>query len=74
MVLIIYNYRFINILQNQIKLGDEVRDNQTLMRKLAPLQNINDHYPKFLLTLDEDPAVDYDGIRRINALNWLLDG
>ena len=30
------------------------------------------HYPKFLLTLDEDPSDDFDGIRKLNALDWLL--
>ncbi len=49
-----------------------VRDENTLMRELAPLQKIADHYPKLILTLDEDPEADYDGIRRINALDWLL--
>ncbi len=50
-----------------------VRDEATLTRELAPLQKISDHYPKFILTLDEDPESDYDGIRRINALDWLLE-
>lgn len=49
-----------------------VRDEQTLKRELASLQGINDHYPKILLTLDEDPEMSYDGIRRVNALDWLL--
>ena len=49
-----------------------VRDAKTLERELTPLQNINDHYPKFILTLDEDPEVDYNGIRKVNALDWLL--
>ncbi len=49
-----------------------VRDEATLTRELHALQKINDHYPKFILTLDEDPDTDYDGIKRINALNWLL--
>lgn len=49
-----------------------VRDEATLQRELAPLQKINDHYPKFILTLDDDPEADYNGIRRINALDWLL--
>ncbi len=49
-----------------------VREQTTLQRELAPLQKIWDHYPKLLLTLDEDPAADYDGIRRVNALDWLL--
>jgi hypothetical protein len=49
-----------------------VRDENTLKRELAPLQKISDHYPKLILTLDEDPEADYDGIRRINALDWLM--
>ena len=49
-----------------------VRDENTLQRELAPLQKINDHYQKFILTLDEDPEADYNGIRRINALDWLM--
>lgn len=50
-----------------------VRDEATLARELRVLQKVNDHYPKFILTLDEDSDVDYDGIRKINALEWLLD-
>lgn len=49
-----------------------VRDEATLARELRPLQKIADHYPKYILTLDEDPEADYDGIRRINALTFLL--
>jgi hypothetical protein len=49
-----------------------VRDEKTLERELRPLQAIRDHYPKFLLTLDDDPEVQYDGIRRVNARDWLL--
>lgn len=50
-----------------------VRDESTLHRELAPLQKISDHYQKFILTLDEDPQADYEGIRRVNALDWLMD-
>lgn len=49
-----------------------VRDENTLKRELSPLQKISDHYPKVILTLDDDPEADYDGIRRINALDWLI--
>lgn len=48
------------------------RDPKTLERELKPLTCIDDHYPKYILTLDEDPEVDYDGIRKVNALDWLL--
>lgn len=50
-----------------------VRDEKTLERELSALQSINDHYPKFILTLDMDPDADFDGIKKINVLNWLLD-
>ena len=49
-----------------------VRDEATLKRELASLQQINDQYPKYILTLDEDPTADYNGILRINALKWLM--
>jgi predicted AAA+ superfamily ATPase len=49
-----------------------VRDKDTLLRELRPLQKITDNYPKYILTLDEDPDADYEGIRRINALDWLM--
>lgn len=49
------------------------RDDHTLERELSALQNINDHYPKLILTMDIDPEVDYNGIRKMNVLDWLLD-
>ena len=50
-----------------------VRDSATLERELASLRNIDDHYPKYLLTLDDDPDSDYDGIIRTNALRWMVN-
>ena len=49
-----------------------VRDEYTLKRELTPLEKINDHYQKFILTLDDDPEADYNGIRRVNVLDWLM--
>ncbi len=49
------------------------RDENTLLRELTPLQKINDHYPKYILTMDLDPKTDYDGIVKMNVLDWLLD-
>ena len=49
-----------------------VRDEKTLQRELRPLPAIRDHYPKVILTMDEDSKIQYDGIRRINARDWLL--
>lgn len=48
-------------------------DESVLKRELAPLRQINDNYSKYLLTLDEVFAdMDYDGIRKINALKWMI--
>ena len=55
-----------------IQVASSVRDENTLRRELTSLQKISDNYPKVILTLDEDPEADYEGIRRINALEWLL--
>lgn len=43
-----------------------------LERELAPLEAIRDHNPKFLLTMDFTPVASHNGIRQINALDWLL--
>lgn len=50
-----------------------VLDETTLTRELEPLQKIPDHHPKVLLTLDEIGAgTNYDGIKQMNLLDWLL--
>ena len=49
-----------------------VREESTLERELRVLQKIHDNYPKYLLTLDEDPEADFEGIRKKNVLDWLL--
>ena len=45
----------------------------TLARELAPLNVIRDHNPKYLLTMDFTPNASHNGIKQINALDWLLD-
>ena len=49
-----------------------VREKTALERELIPLKKINDHYPKYILTMDIDPITDYEGIKKINVLDWLL--
>ena len=49
-----------------------VRDEKVLQRELRSLQKTGDHYPKYLLTLDMDLESDYDGITKINIVDWLL--
>lgn len=50
-----------------------VREKTTLEREIKPLDSIADHHPKYLLTMDDDPVVSYNGIKQINVLDWLLN-
>ena len=49
------------------------RDEKVLNRELKSLQNTNDHYPKYLITMDMDLETDYEGITKINVIDWLLN-
>lgn len=46
---------------------------ETFDRELRPLQNIKDHYEKIVLTLDHMTVGNYDGIKVINLIDWLLE-
>ena len=45
---------------------------ETLERELAPLNAIKDSNPKYLLTTDLDLNPVYNGIRKLNVVDWLL--
>ena len=49
-----------------------VTDETTLQRELAPLQKIPDQYEKVLLTMDRSYIKDYDGIKNVNIIDFLL--
>lgn len=66
------------VAQNQngntyIQVAAGVRDSSTLERELKPLKMIKDNYVKMILTLDDDPESDHDGITRKNAQEWLME-
>lgn len=49
-------------------------DEKVLQRELRSLKEIKDSYPKYLLTLDTiNRTANYDGIKKINIIDWLLD-
>jgi hypothetical protein len=54
------------------QVAQTVQQPETLDRELKPLDSINDHNPKFLLTLDLEPPTSHKGIKQIYALDWLL--
>lgn len=55
-----------------IQVSQTVQNRQTLERELAPFENIPDHYEKLLITMDYDTGT-YNGIKKINAIDWLLN-
>ncbi|MCI9063636.1 MAG: ATP-binding protein [Clostridia bacterium] len=58
---------------NYFQVSLSVRDKKVLERELKSLQKTGDHYPKYLLTYDQDLETDYDGIKKINVIDWLLE-
>lgn len=48
-----------------------ILDPQTYQREIAPLRAVRDHYPKYIVTMDEVPMGE-DGIRQMNVVEFLL--
>ena len=54
-----------------IQVSQTVQHPTTLARELAPLNSISDHHEKLLITMDFDTGT-YNGIKKINAIDWLI--
>lgn len=48
-----------------------INDEKTFKREISSFKNINDNYPKYLLTLDFENT-NIDGIQKLNVIDWLL--
>lgn len=48
-------------------------EESTFQREMKPLENIKDNYDKIILTLDEYTIGNYNGIKVINVIDWLLN-
>ena len=46
---------------------------ETFEREMRPLKEIKDNYEKVVLTLDHFSLGNYDGIKVINVIDWLLE-
>ena len=46
---------------------------ETFERKMRPLRSIQDNYEKIVLTLDRFSLGNYDGIKVVNVIDWLLE-
>jgi predicted AAA+ superfamily ATPase len=49
-----------------------IMDKETRERELRPLQAITDHYEKVILSMDKSIYNDFDGIKNINIIDFLL--
>ena len=45
----------------------------TFDREISPLRKIDDNYQKVIITLDRFTLGNYDGIKVVNAVDWLLN-
>ena len=46
---------------------------ETFEREMRPLRSIQDNYEKIVLTLDRFSLGNYDGIKVVNVIDWLLE-
>lgn len=54
-----------------VQVAASVRNDDTLKRELRPFLRLKDAYPRYLITLDDDPVIDHDGIRQVNICDFL---
>lgn len=54
-----------------IQVANDISDTKTFEREVAPLLSIKDAYPKLLIARIWQPEYKYEGIRIIDAANWL---
>ncbi|MCL2101837.1 MAG: ATP-binding protein [Fibromonadales bacterium] len=55
------------------QVAQELSDKTTRERELKALDAIDDHNPKFLLTMDKFFKEEHKGIKVLNALDWLAE-
>lgn len=55
-----------------IQVSLSLKDENTYKREIEPLKMLKNSYPKMILTMDESPIKNDEGIKIIYALDWLL--
>jgi len=46
----------------------------TFNREIRPFDAVDDHYQKILITMDKDFVSDINGIKKLYAVDWFLNG
>lgn len=55
------------------QISASILNEETRIRELRPLESISDHYPKFILTMDQNIFNDFSGIKVKNIMDFLLE-
>lgn len=55
-----------------VQVAQSILDEGTRDREFAPLRKIADNYPKTVLTLDRIGVGDFDGMRHVNVIDWMM--
>lgn len=56
-----------------IQVNDNITNQETFNREVAPLLSINDAYPKILIARTKNNIIDFNGVEIIDIARWLLD-
>lgn len=57
-----------------VQVAVTVMEEEKLKQELRPFKEIKDNYPKYIITLDDYFVPDHDGVKTINAIDFLLGG
>ena len=55
-----------------VQVSSDVLSRETFQREIEPLAKVKDAYPKMLIARTRNPETDYEGIRIVNIVDWLL--
>ena len=55
-----------------IQVTDDMSISSVTQRELAPLKKVKDNYPKIVLALNLGLETNYDGIKILNVIDWLV--
>jgi predicted AAA+ superfamily ATPase len=56
-----------------IQVAYTAREESTLTRELRPFEKIRDFNKRTLITMDVEPQIDFNGIKKVNVIDWLLE-
>jgi predicted AAA+ superfamily ATPase len=55
-----------------IQVAYSAKEESTLERELRPFSKIKDFNKRTLITTDVEPELDFNGIKKINVIDWLI--